>query len=77
MLKPLLVIAIAVSSHASAAEVGRDVYYSGYLAPENIVPTFDHGYVSVHAASNKLIVFGPDGLQRYEAAVQGDPTLRF
>jgi hypothetical protein len=48
---------------------GREVLYQGDLAPVNIAPTFDHGYV-IAWEQNGIGVFGPNGKLLYHAVIQ-------
>src|ERR1700680_1858991 len=76
MLRRFLLISIALSS-TFAAEV-RDVHYRGYLAPRNIVPTFDRGYVVASEDNGTVSQYAPDGtlIRKVTAQVPGtDSTI--
>jgi hypothetical protein len=60
---PLLAILVL---HAFAAQA-RDVYYQGDLAPRNITPTFDKGYLAVYETLETISLYGPDGALAYKA----------
>jgi hypothetical protein len=45
----------------------RDVYYQGDLAPLNILPTFDKGYLAVYEPEHTIALYGPDGSLAYRA----------
>ncbi len=47
-----------------------DVYYRGDLAPLNIVPTFDKGYLAVYEPQEAISLYRPDGSLAYKATVQ-------
>ena len=47
-----------------------EVYYQGLLAPANITPTFDKGYLIVYNPERSISVYGPDGLPRFTAGAQ-------
>jgi hypothetical protein len=48
----------------------RDVYYQGDLAPLNITPTFDKGYLAVYEPAHTIALYGPDGSLAYRATAQ-------
>src|ERR1700722_13120127 len=48
----------------------RDVYYQGDLAPLNILPTFDKGYLAVYEREHTIALYGPDGTLAYRAVPQ-------
>src|SRR5579863_4818586 len=48
----------------------RDVYYQGDLAPLNILPTFDKGYLAVYEREHTIALYGPDGTLAYRAMPQ-------
>jgi hypothetical protein len=60
---PLLAMLVL---HSFAAEA-RDVNYQGDLAPLNITPTFDKGYLAVYETLETISLYGPDGALAYKA----------
>jgi hypothetical protein len=48
----------------------QDVYYRGDLAPLNILPTFDKGYLAVYEREHTIALYGPDGFLAYRATAQ-------
>jgi hypothetical protein len=58
------------------AAQARDVYYQGDLAPLNILPTFDKGYLAVYEPEETIALYGPDGSLAYRAKAQvpGEPV---
>ncbi len=69
MLVLCLLFAIASCSMAFAAEA-REVHYQGDLAPLNIMPTFDKGYLIVYDWNHKINVYAPDGSPLYSVSAQ-------
>jgi hypothetical protein len=72
-LVPLAALSIAVAS----APVVRQVTYQGEIAPLNITPTLEHGYLLTWdrnldggLAMNRISLYGPDGSHAYSATVQ-------
>lgn len=45
----------------------REVYYQGDLAPLNIGPTFDKGYLIVYKTHAGVTIYSPDGSMLYDA----------
>jgi hypothetical protein len=45
----------------------RDVYYQGDLAPLNILPTFDKGYLAVYEPEHTIALYEADGSLAYRA----------
>jgi len=48
----------------------RDVYYQGDLAPLNIEPTFDKGYLAVYEPEHTIALYKPDGSLAFRAVPQ-------
>src|SRR5690348_5637482 len=65
---PFLFGAVMLYSAAITAET-RDVYYQGFLVPQNITPTFDRGYLFVYNF-DKIDVYAPDGAPLYSVSAQ-------
>jgi hypothetical protein len=63
---PWLLFAATFCNAVFAAEP-REVYYQGFLAPLNITPTFDKGYLFVYD-SYKIDAFAPDGSPLYSVS---------
>jgi hypothetical protein len=63
---PLITICVVLSVVIQA----RDVYYQGDLAPRNILPTFDKGYLAVYEQEHTVSLYGPDGSRAYKAKAQ-------
>ena len=62
MTKLVVVLCLLSSSMALVAQSTREVSYRGAdLAPRNIVPSFDHGYLAVFEAIDKVSIYAPDG----------------
>jgi hypothetical protein len=62
MNKLILLLCVLFSSMALVAQSAREVTYRGAdLAPQNIVPTFEHGYLAVYDADEKINIYAPDG----------------
>jgi len=62
MTKLVLVLCLLSSSMALVAQSTREVSYRGAdLAPRNTVPSFDHGYLAVFEAIDKISIYAPDG----------------
>jgi hypothetical protein len=73
----LLVFLVVLSSVAASAPPARQVTYQGELAPLNIGPTYDHGYLITwernldgSLAMNRFSLYRPDGSHAYTALVQ-------
>lgn len=64
MLALFLLLTIASGSTAFAATSAKEVYYQGFLTPDNIVPTFDKGHVIVYDGAG-VTVYAPDGSRAY------------
>ena len=60
---------VLISGMIALAQV-HEVYYQGDLAPLNIAPTFNRGYLVVYDRDRQIAVFGPDGALLYRAAVR-------
>jgi|ERR1017187_6219206 hypothetical protein len=71
MLALLMFLAMVFPGSAVAAEA-HDVFYQGNLAPRNIVPTFENGYLVVYDIDSKIALYAPDGSLVYKAAAQVD-----
>ena len=65
---PFLFLAATLSSAAFAAEP-REVFYQGLLTPQNIVPTFDKGYLLVYDY-DKIDLYAPDGSPLYSVSAE-------
>lgn len=70
---PLAALSIAVAS----APVVRQVTYQGEIAPLNIAPTLEHGYLLTwdrnldgSLAMNRISLYRPDGSHAYSATVE-------
>lgn len=63
---PFLLLAAALCNSAFAAEA-REIYYQGFLTPQNITPTFDKGYLFVYDFE-KIDVYAPDGSPMYSVS---------
>jgi hypothetical protein len=70
---PLLVTIVGLLPFLTQA---RDVNYQGDLAPLNILPTFDRGYLAVYEPEETIALYGPDGSLAYRAIAQvpGEPV---
>jgi len=66
MLVSRLLLAVACCTAITAES--RDVYYQGALAPRNIGPTFDKGYLVVYDRDHKIDVYAPDGSPLYSVS---------
>src|SRR5712692_883088 len=62
-----LISTIAFSTAAVANDSVREVYYQGLLAPQNVTPTFDKGYLIVYDF-DQIDVYRPDGWPMYKVA---------
>jgi hypothetical protein len=65
---PFLFLATTLCGTAFAADP-REVYYQGFLAPENITPTFDKGYLLVYDF-DKIDAYAPDGRPLYSVSAE-------
>ena len=80
----LLAAAAAVLSASGSTAASREVIYQGDLAPLNITPTFDHGYVIVwdrnidgDTSLKRISVYAPSGVLAFRTNIQapGHPYL--
>ncbi len=61
MRKPLLLFSALFLQALFAADAKREVVYIGDLAPLNITPTFDSGYLAVYGGDQEVLVYARDG----------------
>jgi len=66
----VLCLLLTISSTTALAAEARDVYYQGDVAPLNIMPTFDKGYLVVYDRDHKINVYAPGGSPLYSASAQ-------
>jgi len=59
---------LAFSTAAGFAADTRDVYYQGPLAPLNILPSFEKGYLAVYDLDDQVALYAPDGSLAYRAS---------
>jgi hypothetical protein len=64
MIRLCLLTVILASSALAQVE---DVHYEGDLAPRNIFPSFDKGYLITYEARDAISVYGRDGKLAYKA----------
>ena len=68
-MRRLLDLLLLISWGTALAQV-HDVHCQGDLAPLNIVPTFDHGYLVAYDRDYRIGVFAPDGALLYRTAAK-------
>lgn len=61
----LTLIAAAVLCSANASDAIRELQYQGDLAPRNISPTFDHGYLAVYDTGGAASIYSREGTPVY------------
>ena len=61
----LLLIAVILACTA-VAQV-EDVYYQGDIAPRNIMPSFDKGYLVAYESNDAISLYGREGKLAYKA----------